>query len=158
MLTGTLARRPGKRTRDPTAELTRQLWRWYASPRRAPYLRLFFEAWGMSLQRPHLYKGFLDKVRKDLLPVAAQGLVQAGHPRRDAEAIATFMIAALRGLLMDLLANKDRTRLDDAIEIFIQLSRPIVEGRVATALPRAPRRRVRHHRVRDAKAGVKAKR
>jgi len=134
MLVRALIRNPG----GPTAERMRHIWRWYASPRRAPYLRLFFEAWGVSLQRPYLYEGFLESVRKDLLPVAEEALVQLGYPRRDARAIATFMIAALRGLLIDLVANKDRRRLDDAMEIFIQLTRMVETKRVS--LPaRAPR-------------------
>jgi AcrR family transcriptional regulator len=105
------------------AEVLRAIWRWYAAPRRAPYLRLFFEAWGLSLQHPYLYEGFLENVRKDLLVVAEEALVQRGYPRRDARAVGTFMIAAFRGLLMDLVTNKDRDRLDDALEIFVLVTR-----------------------------------
>ena len=102
-----------------TGDALRALWKWYASPRRTRYLRLFFEAWGLGLQHRYLYEGFLQVVRKDLLVVAEETLVQRGYPRRDASAIATFMIAAFRGLLMDLVTNRDRARLDDAMEIFI---------------------------------------
>jgi AcrR family transcriptional regulator len=119
LFTRALARLPGRSTDD----MLRRLWRWYASPRRAPYLRVFFEAWGVSLREPYLRKGFLEKVRKDLLPFAEEALVQRGYPRRDASAIATFMIAAFRGLLLDLVANPDRQRLDDAIEIFALVTR-----------------------------------
>jgi len=45
-------------------------------------------------------------------------LIQRGYPRRHARAIATYNIAAFRGLLIDLVANDDRDRLDDAAEIF----------------------------------------
>ena len=101
------------------AEATRAIWRWYAAPERLPYLQVFFEAWGVSLRRPYLFKGFLEGVRKDLLPIAEAGLLARGYPRRDATAIATFLIGAFRGLLIDLVANRDRKRLDDAMEIFI---------------------------------------
>ncbi len=110
----------GGRGENSTGELMRRIWRWYASPRRAPYLRVFFEAWGMSLHRPYLQEGFLEHVRKDLLELAEAGLVARGYPERDARAIASFMIAAFRGLLIDLVANpEDRDRLADAMEIFI---------------------------------------
>jgi hypothetical protein len=46
-----------------------------------------------------------------------------GYPRRHARAIATFMVAAFRGLLIDLVANKDRARLDDAMEIMTLVTR-----------------------------------
>lgn len=101
------------------AETMREIWRWYASPSQLPYLQVFFEAWGVSLRRPYLFKGFLEGVRKDLLPVVEASLLAQGYPARHATAIATFMIAAFRGLLIDLVANKDRKRLDDAMEIFI---------------------------------------
>ena len=59
-------------------------------------------------------------------------LVARGYPPRDATAIATFMIAAFRGLLIDLVANKDRERLDDAMEIFI-LTTEVMAARGPTA-------------------------
>lgn len=102
-------------------DLMRRIWRWYASPKRAPYLRVFFEAWGMALHRPYLRKGFLEHVRKDLQTLAEAGLTGRGMPSREASAVATFLIAALRGLLIDLVASpEDRAgRLADAMEIFI---------------------------------------
>jgi len=115
MLTREMTRHPA---RSP-AEAIHRIWRWYASPLRAPYLRLFFEAWGVSLRRPYLFKGFLENVRKDLLPLFEEVLVQRGYPRRHAAAIATFIIGAFRGLLLDMVANDDRDRLDDAVEIFV---------------------------------------
>jgi AcrR family transcriptional regulator len=115
MLAKVVAKLPEK----SIAEAMRAIWRWYASPKRLPYLQVFFEAWGVSLRRPYLFTGFLEAVRKDLLPLAEAALVARGYPPREATAIATFMIAAFRGLLIDLVANRDRQRLDDAMEIFI---------------------------------------
>jgi len=115
MLAKTVARLPA----NSIAEAMRAIWRWYASPERLPYLQVFFEAWGVSLRRPYLFTGFLEAVRKDLLPVVEAALLARGYPPREATASATFMIAAFRGLLIDLVANKDRERLDDAMEIFI---------------------------------------
>jgi hypothetical protein len=77
-------------------------------------------------------------VRKDLLPLAEAGLRQRGYPPRDAAAIATFMIAAFRGLLIDLVANQDRGRLSDAMEIFIFVTQVMAEkGPPAAAAPPA---------------------
>jgi len=125
--TDMLMRTLRKTRRTSETDLVRAIWRWYASPRRAPYLRLFFEAWGLSLQNPTRYEGFLENVRKDLLVLTEEALVQLGYPRRHAQAIGTFMIAAFRGLLMDLVTNKDRQRLDDALEIFVLVTRVMAE-------------------------------
>lgn len=128
MLAKVVATLPGQ----SIAQAMRAIWRWYASPKRLPYLQVFFEAWGVSLRRPYLFKGFLEAVRKDLLPLAKTALVARGYPPRDATAIATLMIAAFRGLLIDLVANKDRERLDDAMEMFI-LATETMAGKGPTA-------------------------
>lgn len=136
MLGRALRRRPP----SSVAGVMRSIWRWYASPRRAPYLRLFFEAWGVGLQRPERYAGFLDEVRKDMLPIAEEPLVRLGASQREARAIATFMIAALRGLLIDLAANRDRRRLGDAMEVFIEVTERLHASRRLQWKPRATRK------------------
>ena len=119
-----LASQIGRSGTKSTDQLMRRLWKWYSSPKRAPYLRVFFEAWGMALRRPYLRDGFLAHVRKDLQPLAEAALVARGYPERDARAVATFMIGAFRGLLIDLVANpEDSQRLADAMEIFILVTR-----------------------------------
>ena len=46
-----------------------------------------------------------------------------GYPPHQAAAVATFFVAAFRGLLIDLVANEeDPRRLDDAMEIFIGMT------------------------------------
>ena len=115
-------------------DFMRRVWQWYASPRREPYLQVFFEAWGMSLRRPSLRSGFLDHVRKDFLAMAESVLEGRGYDARDASAIATFLIAAFRGMLIDLVANpRDRARLADAAEIFIRVMRLMNDGMAPSA-------------------------
>ena len=102
------------------SEVMRAIWRWYSSPARIPYLKLFFEAWGVSLHRFFLYEGFLREVRRDVVDVMIPVIEGYGYPPHHAAAVATFFVAAFRGLLIDLVANeKDSRRLDDAMEIFI---------------------------------------
>jgi AcrR family transcriptional regulator len=154
-----LTRELSKRTVLSSADVIRSVWRWYASPLRAPYLRLFFEAWGVSLQRPYLFKGFLENVRKDLLPIFEELLVQRGYLRRHAAAVATFMIAAFRGLLIDMVANDDQDRLDDAAEIFVLITQVMEEKGplAASAVLNGPRAEPRTRRARRAKGGRRGK-
>ena len=116
--------------RGSVSEVMRAIWRWYSSPARTPYLKLFFEAWGVSLHRPFLYEGFLRNVKHDLVDVMAPVIEGYGYPPHQAAAIATFFGAAFRGLLIDLVANEeDSRRLDDAMEIFIGMTEVmVVEG------------------------------
>jgi AcrR family transcriptional regulator len=106
--------------RGSVSEVMRAIWRWYSSPARIPYLKLFFEAWGVSLHRPFLYEGFLQDVKRDVVDVMIPVIEGYGYPPHQAAAVATFFVAAFRGLLIDLVANeKDPRRIDDAMEIFI---------------------------------------
>jgi AcrR family transcriptional regulator len=116
--------------RGSASEVMRAIWRWYSSPARTPYLKLFFEAWGVSLHRPFLYEGFLRTVKHDLVDVMVPVIEGYGYPRHQAAAVATFFVAAFRGLLIDLVANEeDSRRLDDAMEIFIGMTEVmVVEG------------------------------
>jgi AcrR family transcriptional regulator len=140
--TAMLAREIARHGPRSTEDLMRRVWRWYASPRRAPYLRVFFEAWGMALQRPYLRKGFLEHVRKDLQVMAEAGLVGQGLTPREASAVATFLIAAFRGMLIDLAASpEDREgRLADAMEVFIDVVGAMSAARAtAGAAPVGPK-------------------
>ncbi len=87
------ARSPGERLRA--------LWSWCAAPERDPLYRLFFEAYGIALQHPDRYRPFLDTVVADWLHWMAD---------QTDETTATLAIAALRGLLLDLLATGDHVR------------------------------------------------
>jgi AcrR family transcriptional regulator len=103
------------------ADVLRHVWRWYTAPRREPYLRLFFEVMGLALQHPRRFPGFLDAVRTDLLALAEEAMVHSGFARDEARVRATFYIAALRGLLLDMLATRDRARLDAAADMLAGL-------------------------------------
>ena len=103
------------------AEVVQHIWHWYTAPRREPYLRLFFEVLGLALQNPSRFPGFLETVRRDLLDLAEEAMVQAGFPRNEARVRATFYIGALRGLLLDMLATKDRARLAAAADLLAGL-------------------------------------
>jgi AcrR family transcriptional regulator len=87
------------------------VWRWISAPEREPFLRLFFEIYVDSLGREEakpLVRDWLDFLETEW------------RPRVDAD-IATLMIAAVRGLLLDRLATGDRKRTDAALARFAGL-------------------------------------
>jgi len=84
------------------------VWRWSADPGHDALFRTFFEAYGMALHRPDRYTDFLQHVVVDWLD---QLQPELGAAR------ATLALAAVRGLLLDLLTTGDRERVEDAAEL-----------------------------------------
>ena len=82
------------------------VWAWVSAPAQAPFLRLFFECYGLALRHPDRYGQFLDGVVQDWLdePMAAVD-----------DTSATIAIAVTRGLVLDLLTTGDRARVDAAM-------------------------------------------
>lgn len=105
--------------RRPAGASTRQFlmasWRWYASKRREPYLRLLFELYGLAFVNPRRYRGFLTAMAEDYFGMMEEGLRSQGLSPRDSRVAATLYRATLRGLLIDLLSTGDRARIDQAV-------------------------------------------
>jgi AcrR family transcriptional regulator len=94
--------------------------------------RLFFELYGQALQGRPGTTELLDGIVDSWLEPAATLLTQLGF--EDGEATARLGIAVTRGLLLDLLATRDRARVDAAMDVHIAaleallLSRPSRPG------------------------------
>lgn len=98
-----------------------QFWRWQSSPQNEPFLRLFFETYGLALQDPARFAGFLDEAVADWLAMASQVLVAAGVPARQRKPLATLIVDTVRGLLLDLVTTSDRPRVDAAFREFVKM-------------------------------------
>jgi AcrR family transcriptional regulator len=105
-------------TEDPE-QLAHRAWAWISDPASEPFMRLFFEVYGMALQRPDRYVGFLDRAVEDWLATLTEGLSKSGVDRAEARRAATLVVALARGLLLDLLATGDRKRIDAAIDSLV---------------------------------------
>jgi AcrR family transcriptional regulator len=110
---------------DPTdsfADAMRAWWRHISDPSLWPNERLFFEIYGQALQGRPAAEELLDGIVDSWLEPATEMGVAMGLPRATAEASARLGIAVTRGLLLDLLATKDRERVDAALEHWIELN------------------------------------
>lgn len=106
---------------QPVAEAMRAWWRHISDPALWPNERLFFEIYGQALQgRAHTTE-LLDGIVEDWLEPATELNVSYGVPRNAARAHARLGIAVTRGLLLDLLATRDREAVDAAMEAFIDV-------------------------------------
>ncbi|PKW13765.1 TetR/AcrR family transcriptional regulator [Saccharopolyspora spinosa] len=91
-------------------EALRALWRWLGDPAHQNVIRFFFESYARSLHaRGGAWDGFGETSVREWLPRLQQALGSS-----DAEA--TLALAALRGLLLDLLATGDTARVAAAFE------------------------------------------
>jgi AcrR family transcriptional regulator len=104
---------------DPE-QLARRAWAWISAPASEPFMRLFFEVYGMALQEPNRYPGFLDHAVQDWVAVLTEGLSDAGLDRAESRNVATLVVAVARGLLLDLLATGDRKRINAAIDSLVR--------------------------------------
>jgi hypothetical protein len=110
------------------AEAMRAWWRHISDESLWANERLFYELYGQALQgRPGTVE-LLDGIVDAWLEPAATMLTALGFP--DGEATARLGIAVTRGLLLDLLATRDREAVDAAMEVYISL----LEWRLARVL------------------------
>ena len=100
-------------------EACRGIWEHMSEPASEPFFRLFFEAYGLALRRPQLYKDFLRATVSDWLEYIVAPLCQEGYERTAARAFATVVLAGLRGFMLDYCATHDRKRVDRAVTLWL---------------------------------------
>jgi len=102
----------GKKPRT-LSEFLRWYWRRMSSSRTQPAVRLIFELYALALRNPEDYPGVLEA------PLAYwQKLTKKSGLRSEFDtAEATLLLAATRGLLLDLCATGDRTRVGRAMQL-----------------------------------------
>jgi AcrR family transcriptional regulator len=78
---------------------------------------VFFETWVLALRNPDQAPGFTDHVVTDWLEGATALMARANVPPERQEALATLCVAALRGLVLDLvtMGEESRPRVDAAV-------------------------------------------
>ena len=96
------------------------IWSVMSSAKSEPLFRLFFEVYALALQDPQRFAGFLDRAVDDWLAFLEGPLLRKGYKRADARAIATMIVAAFRGFMLDLCATHDRKRIGRAFELWLQ--------------------------------------
>ena len=109
----------GQLTSEPElqpADAVRTMWRRFADPALWPSERLFFEIYGQALQGRAGTTDLLTDIVDSWLEPGTEYLVQQGEDRATARADSRLGVAVMRGLILDLLATKDREGVDLAIE------------------------------------------
>lgn len=112
----------------PLGEQMRAWWRHISDPALWPNERLFFELYGQALQQRPGTTELLDGIVDAWLEPAAE--ILEAHEIPHARAHARLGIATTRGLLLDLLATKDREEVDEAMEAHIALLEQAAQVRI----------------------------
>lgn len=92
------------------AERLEKLWVRLAGPEAEPYLRLWFEVQGLALMGHAPYDESAPRLLRAWLELSVSILTEVGVPAAAARRVATVEVAAIQGLLLDLLATGDRER------------------------------------------------
>lgn len=81
------------------------IWADLAHEENRPFLRFFFEAFGVASHRPEQHTSFLAIVNDEWPPAVTAALRRAGHAAEDAEVISAQVLALWRGLQFALLSG-----------------------------------------------------
>lgn len=92
-------------------------WRLMSQPRSRPAVRLIFELYALALRDPKRYPGVLT----DPIDYWRRLAARAGASSKADPAEATLLLAATRGLLLDLCATEDRRRVGGAAKLLARL-------------------------------------
>ena len=133
----------GKQPRT-LSEFLRWLWRRLSALSKQPHLRLLFELYALALRHPKDYPAVLE----DPL-VHWKGVIKRTSRQSKADAaMATLLLAATRGLLLDLCATGDRERTEQALNL---LARLVKSCDATPTIQHRSRKLVRSHDPRNQK-------
>jgi AcrR family transcriptional regulator len=86
-------------------------WKAISAESNIPYLRLFFEVFGLAAQHPERFGQFLENVGREWTDRLAKILRDEGVPMAEARPMARHLVAVWRGLQFDLIASGDRANI-----------------------------------------------
>ncbi len=102
-------------------EAGREVWSWLAAPSHRALLALWVEGYARSLLgEPGPWAGFGRDTVNDWLKLLAERQPADRRDTPEAEAERTFLLAVLRGALLDLLATGDTGRVTAALEYHLR--------------------------------------
>jgi AcrR family transcriptional regulator len=91
------------------------VWRALSEP--TPRHLLLFQCIGLALTDPNHYGDFASDILQDWMSATQPLLVERGLDPAGAETLATLVVAAMRGLSLDMLATGDTQRTEAAVRL-----------------------------------------
>ncbi|KZS84668.1 TetR family transcriptional regulator [Mycobacterium persicum] len=109
--------RDGDLSAASTAELLRAFWRRLDDPKERRQFLLLAEIYGLALRDRSKYAGILESTSHAFITPIEDRLIREGFSPSRAPAVATALLAQIRGLQLDLAATEDHDRIDEAFTI-----------------------------------------
>jgi AcrR family transcriptional regulator len=107
-----------KRSRGEQLKLAWEVW---SSKESKKSTWMFFEAFTLAMRDRKRFPGLLERLVKDWLPFFEQAVAAAGVEPERVKPVATFILAAIRGLQLDMLATGEQVRIDGAFRELLRL-------------------------------------
>ncbi|MGI8781884.1 MAG: TetR family transcriptional regulator [Solirubrobacteraceae bacterium] len=116
------------------AQVLRAAWAGLSAPERIALTRLHFQVQGAALSSDEpAFDRFLDDLVHSWIELLRRLVVRSGVPERDGHAVATYVYAGIRGLMLDLISTGDRERIGAGFEQLViatlSLLPPAARGR-----------------------------
>lgn len=105
---------------DRPSDACRAIWKRMSAPESELAFKLSFETYALALRHPRQFADFLSSSVEDWLEFLSEPLLRKGHPKAEARAFATIVIAGFRGFMLDYCASHDRQRIDSAVELWLK--------------------------------------
>lgn len=105
---------------EQPSDACRAIWKQMSAPEAERAFKLSFEVYVLALRHPKRFAEFLSSSVEDWLEFLAEPLIRKGHPKTEARAFATIVIAGFRGFMLDYCASHDRERVDLAVELWLK--------------------------------------
>lgn len=102
------------------SDACRAIWKQMSAPESEPAFKLSFEVYALALRHPKQFAEYLNSSVEDWLEFLSEPLMRKGHPKTQARAFATVVIAGFRGFMLDYCASHDRERVDRAVELWLR--------------------------------------
>src|SRR5690348_13203176 len=103
-------------TKENRRERLALAWGVWSSKESERSMWLFFEVYALAMRDRKRFPGFLERLVKDWLPFVERASVAAGVEADRVSPLATFILASIRGLQLDLIATGERARVDAAFQ------------------------------------------
>lgn len=101
-------------------EICKTAWVYMTAPDVVPMVRLFFEVYVIAMRDEERFPGFLDGAVNDWLSFLAEPMRAAGASETYARTFATIVLAGYRGFMLDFVATAERTRIDAALDVWVE--------------------------------------
>lgn len=103
-----------------TAELLRAFWRRLHDPKERRQFLFLAEIYGLALRDRDRYADILESTAHAFIAPIEEMLIRDGFSPSRTPAVATALLAQIRGLQLDLAATEDRDRIDEAFAMTLQ--------------------------------------